>query len=140
MDRLVPVTISAVVDPLNNPIMHFTSDSSVTSKFICDAGEGPVTIDVESRAPELDFRRSVLSRAFTACMDRDWGLDCRDCGHHTSGTSKRLEDERRGVCFLALLHIFVKPRPSKDPRRGPESNKSSTSEILIHGRYYNCRT
>jgi len=66
-NRSVPIIKFATADPLNNFVTHST-DSPTTSKFTYDAGEGPVTIDVESRALELDIRRSVLSRAFTMWM------------------------------------------------------------------------
>ena len=66
-NRSVPITKFAVADPLSNFVTHFT-DSPTASKFTYDAGDGPVTTDVESRALELDIRRSVISRAFTMCM------------------------------------------------------------------------
>ena len=73
-NRSVPITRFAVADPLNNFVTRST-DSPTTSKFTYDAGEGPVTIDVESRALELDIRRSALSRAFTMCMwVMNWAL------------------------------------------------------------------
>ena len=50
----------------------------MTSKFACGAGEGPVTVDVVSRALELDIRRSVFSRAFTMCLwIVNWALFAR---------------------------------------------------------------
>jgi len=66
-NRSVPIIKFAAADPLNNFVTHFT-DSPTTNKFTYDAGAGPVTVDVESRALELDIRRSVLSRAFTMCL------------------------------------------------------------------------
>ena len=66
-NRSVPIIKFAAADPLNNFVTRST-DSPTTSKFTYDSGEGPVTIEVESRVLELDIRRSVLSRAFTMCL------------------------------------------------------------------------
>ena len=66
-NRSVPIIRFGAADPLNNFVTFFT-DSPTTSKFTYHGGEGPVTVDVESRALELDIRRSVLSRAFTMCL------------------------------------------------------------------------
>ena len=66
-NRSVLIIRFAAADPLNNFVTH-SIDSPTTSKFTYDAGEGPVAIEVESRALEFDIRRSVLSRAFTMCM------------------------------------------------------------------------
>lgn len=66
-NQSVPITKFAVADPLNNFVTH-TVDSPTASKFTYDAGQGPVTIDVESRALELKITRGVLSRTFTMSM------------------------------------------------------------------------
>lgn len=66
-NQSVPMTKFAVADPLNNFVTQ-SVDSPTTSKFTYDAGQGPITIDVESRALELNITRGVLSRAFAMCM------------------------------------------------------------------------
>lgn len=66
-NQSVPITKFGVADPLINFVTH-SVDSPTTNKFTYDAGQGPITIDVESRALELDIRRGVLSRTFTVCM------------------------------------------------------------------------
>lgn len=66
-NQSVPITKFAIADPLNN-FVTYSIDSPTTSKFTYDAGQGPITIDVESRAVELDIRRGVLSKTFTMCM------------------------------------------------------------------------
>ncbi|KAF9644675.1 hypothetical protein BDM02DRAFT_3190381 [Thelephora ganbajun] len=66
-NQSVSITRFASADPLNHFITHFT-DAPTTNKFTYDAGRGPATVDVESRALELDVRRSLRSRGFTMCM------------------------------------------------------------------------
>jgi hypothetical protein len=66
-NRSVPIIRFAAAGPLSSFITRFT-DAPTTSKVTYDAGEGPVTIDVESRALELDIRRSARARERSLCV------------------------------------------------------------------------
>lgn len=63
-NQSVTITRFAAADPLN---CHST-DAPTINKFTFNDGQGPVTIDVESRALELDIGCSVRSKEFTMCM------------------------------------------------------------------------
>ena len=66
-NRSVSVVSFAVVDALGDFIVR-SHGATVTSKFTYDSGDGPATVEVESRVLQAEIKRSAIVKAFTVCL------------------------------------------------------------------------
>ena len=66
-NRSVRVATFAVTDTLGDFVVR-SHDAAATSKFAYDSGDGPATMEIESRVLQAKIKRSAIAKAFTSCL------------------------------------------------------------------------